>query len=64
MQQYNPSRHHRRSIRIKGYNYAQAGLYFITLCVKNRKHLFGEIANKKMILNDAGRIVEKWYLNI
>jgi len=29
---YNPKYHHRRSIRLKGYDYAQAGLYFITVC--------------------------------
>jgi putative transposase len=45
---YNPNIHHRRSIRLKGYDYSQAGLYFITICVKNRKCLFGEI-------EDAGR---------
>jgi hypothetical protein len=31
---YNPNLHHRRSIRLKGYDYSQAGLYFITLCTK------------------------------
>jgi len=35
--------HHRRSIRLKGYDYSRAGLYFITLCVQNRERLFGEI---------------------
>jgi putative transposase len=40
---YNPNIHHRRSIRLKGYDYSQAGLYFITICVQDRKCLFGEI---------------------
>ena len=40
---YNPHIHHRRSIRLKGYDYSQAGLYFITICAQNRAHLFGEI---------------------
>jgi hypothetical protein len=31
---YNPKIHHRRSIRLKGYDYAQAGLYFVTICTK------------------------------
>ncbi len=53
---YNPQIHHRRSIRLKGYDYSQAGLYFVTICVHNREYLFGEITDGKMILNDAGKI--------
>ncbi|WP_066214713.1 transposase [Flammeovirga sp. MY04] len=51
----------RQSIRLKGYDYSKAGLYFITICVRNRFHLFGRVENQKMILNDAGKMVEKWY---
>ncbi|EMR03069.1 Transposase [Cesiribacter andamanensis AMV16] len=40
---YNPQIHHRRSIRLKGYDYSKAGLYFITICVQDRLCLFGEI---------------------
>ena len=40
---YNPNIHHRKSIRLKGYDYSQAGLYFITICTQNRACLFGEI---------------------
>ena len=50
--------HHRRSIRLQGYDYAQAGAYFVTICIKNRECLFGEIVNGQMILNDAGRTIE------
>ena len=61
MNRYNPKKHHRRSIRLKGYDYAQAGLYFITLCVQNRQHLFGEIINGEMQLNALGKIAaEEW----
>ncbi len=59
---YNPSLHHRRSIRLSGYDYSQAGLYFITICCQDRVCLFGEIINDKMILNDAGKIADE-YLN-
>jgi REP element-mobilizing transposase RayT len=41
--EYNPDIHHRRSIRLKGYDYSQEGMYFITICVQNRDCLFGEI---------------------
>ena len=61
---YNPKIHHRRSIRLKGYDYAQEGLYFITICCKNKTHLYGEIANGKMILNDAGQMTQKWYYEL
>ena len=58
---YDPQRHHRRSIRLKGYDYSQEGLYFITLCCQNRACLFGEIKDGEMILSDAGKIVgEEW----
>jgi hypothetical protein len=32
---YEPQKHHRRSIRLKGYDYTQAGAYFVTLCIRN-----------------------------
>jgi len=51
------TRHHRRSIRIKGYDYSQVGAYFVTICTHNRACLFGEVVAGEMRLNDAGRIV-------
>lgn len=53
---YNPKTHHRRSIRLKGYDYSQAGAYFITICCHEMKHRFGEIVNGEMILNEYGEI--------
>lgn len=61
---YNPNIHHRKSIRLKGYDYSQAGLYFITICVQNRQCLFGDVVNEKMILNDAGKMVENEWLKL
>ncbi len=52
-----PQRHHRRSIRLRGYDYSQSGAYFVTVCTQNRKCLFGDIADGQMVLNDAGGIV-------
>jgi len=54
---YDPHNHHRRSIRLKGYDYARAGAYFVTICTRNRECLFGEVVDGKLWLNDAGRIV-------
>ena len=55
---HNPDRHHRRSIRLKGYDYSTAGAYFVTLCVKGRENLLGDIVDDNMQLNEYGRIVE------
>ena len=53
---YNPAIHHRRSIRLKGYDYSQAGLYFITICCQDRVCRFGHVVNGKMILNEYGKV--------
>jgi len=59
---YNPQIHHRRSIRLKGYDYTQPGAYFVTFCIYQRAHLFGEIVDGEMVLNDAGKIaLEEWF---
>ncbi len=55
----NPFVHHRRSIRLKGYDYSQPGACFVTICTQNRECLFGEIVDGNMIMNDAGRMAEK-----
>ncbi|NLY75111.1 MAG: hypothetical protein GX075_07375 [Firmicutes bacterium] len=61
---YNPDKHHRRSIRLKGYDYSLIGAYFITICTKNRQCLFGEIIDDTMVLNDAGRVADNCWNNI
>jgi len=52
MQKFDPSIHHRRSIRLKGYDYSQEGLYFVTICVQDRDCIFGDVVDGKMMLND------------
>ena len=52
----------RRSIRLPGYDYASAGWYFVTICCKDRAHLFGEIHDGEMVLNEVGRVVEGCWL--
>lgn len=63
MKNYNPNLHHRRSIRLKRYDYSQAGLYFITLCIQNRNLIFGHIENAEMKLNPFGEIAFKEWQN-
>jgi len=55
---YNTNIHHRKSIRLKGYDYSQAGLYFITICVKDRECLLAKNLNGEMILHEAGEMVK------
>jgi putative transposase len=54
---FNREKHRRRSIRLLGYDYTQAGAYFVTICTQGRECLFGEIVDREMRLNDAGRMV-------
>jgi putative transposase len=51
----------RRSIRLSGYNYCQAGYYFITICIHNREMLLGQISQEKIQLNDAGKMVSEYW---
>ena len=61
---YNPEIHHRRSIRLKRYDYSQAGAYFVTVCVKDHACLFGDVEQDEMNLNNAGNMVKTWWLSI
>jgi REP element-mobilizing transposase RayT len=56
---YDPRIHHRRSIRLRGYDYAGGGAYFITICTQGKKFLFGEIVEGEMKLNEAARLIQK-----
>jgi putative transposase len=56
---YDPNKHHRRLIRWVGYDYSDAGAYFVTICVQDHLCLFGQIANDDtMRLNDGGHLVQ------
>lgn len=54
---FHPERYHRRSIRLKGYDYRQAGAYFVTICTQDQAFLFGQVAHGEMRLNEAGKMV-------
>jgi putative transposase len=56
---YNPEIHHRRSIRLKGYDYSQAAAYFVTICAWNKECIFGHIKNHVIELNEFGEMVTK-----
>ncbi len=58
---FDPKIHHRKSIRLPGYDYTQAGAYFVTVVTWQRDCLFGVVVNGETVLNDFGKIVmEEW----
>ena len=61
---YDPEKHHRRSIRLKGYDYSQPGWYFVTIVVKDLECLFGDVVDAEMAMNDAGNVTQTCWLDI
>ena len=55
----NDARPRRRSLRLPGYDYSQAGAYFITACTQSRVMLFGEVIDDNVRLNEMGTIVQQ-----
>jgi len=60
----NPMRRNRKAIRLRYYDYSQAGGYFITVCIYNRKYLFGQVTNHQIMLNETGDTVKRWWLKL
>lgn len=59
---YDPQKHYRRSIRLKGNDYTQPGAYFITICAYQRMHVFGEVIDGEMVLNETGKTTRyEWF---
>jgi len=59
---YDPAIHHRRSIRLKDYDYSQAGAYFVTICIQGRECLLSEVVDTSIALSQYGAIVEQvWH---
>src|SRR5579859_5898500 len=56
---HNQLEHHRRSIRLAGYDYSTPGAYAITLVTQQRRCLYGEVAGGDMRLNAAGQMIEQ-----
>ena len=59
---YDPEKHHRRSIRLKEFDYSQFGAYFVTICSHQGECIFGEIVDGNFHLDKYGKIVEKEWL--
>jgi putative transposase len=56
--------HHRRSIRLKGYDYSTPGGYFITICTQDRERLFGKIVNGVLVPSEPGVMIARYWLQI
>ncbi|MCZ8201367.1 transposase [Microcystis sp. LE19-55.1A] len=58
---FDPEKHHRRSIRLRNYDYSQPGAYFVTICTYQKQSWFEEIKNGQIYLNQLGKIVaDEW----
>jgi len=56
---FDPKKHHRRSIRLPEYDYAQPGAYYVTIVVWHRECIFGEVVNKEMVLSNFGLVAKQ-----
>ena len=54
----------RQTIRLRGYNYSLPGIYFVTICTHNREHLFGEITDGEMMINQYGQIINDCWFDL
>jgi putative transposase len=59
-----PDHHVRRSLRLKNYDYSQAGAYFVTVCAHNRMCIFGKVDAAEMRLSEIGRTVDSCWKEI
>jgi REP element-mobilizing transposase RayT len=64
MNKFDPQKHHRHSIRLKGYDYSQEGAYYVTIVTWRRDFLFGEIVNQEMMLSKRGQIADACWREI
>lgn len=64
MAKFDPQKHHRRSIRLREFDYASAGGYFVTIVAWHRECLFGDVVDGEMKLNKYGKIADECWLAI
>ncbi|HEX5483196.1 MAG TPA: transposase [Terriglobia bacterium] len=56
---FGPPHHHRRSIRLRGYDYSLPGTYYVTICIENKQPILGKITEDEMMLYEAGQIAKR-----
>jgi putative transposase len=57
-QMYDSRVHHRRSIRLRGYDYSRPGAYAVTICAHLKQPVFGDIVEGKTVSNEVGQMVQ------
>jgi len=55
---YDPKVHHRRSIRLRSWDYAWPWWYYVTIVVKDRECRFGKAIYDSVVLSDLGKAAE------
>lgn len=55
---FDQRKQHRKTIRLKGYDYSQAGAYFVNICTQNRECLFGKVVEGEMVINEVGLMIQ------
>ena len=64
MNRYNPQKHHRRSVRLKGYDYSQPGAYFVTICVRDWECVLGDVVDGEMQMAEYGRVAHNFWAQV
>ena len=54
----------RQTIRLKNYNYAANGYYFVTICTHEKQCYFGDVVDGEMHLSQIGKIARQYWLEI
>ena len=54
----------RKLNRLKDYDYAKEGYYFVTVCTQDRKGWFGDVKGGRMMLNEYGEMVNRYWAEI
>ncbi len=61
---FDPETHHRRSIRLRGYDYSGPGTYYVTICTHGKQHLFGEVVDGEMCRSELGEKVDSHWRDL
>ena len=61
---YNPDVHHRRSIRLKHYDYSRNGAYFVTLCTFDRGCYFARFPQLRDIVDGQWNMIPERFPNV
>jgi REP element-mobilizing transposase RayT len=54
----------RKDLRMKDYDYSQAGYYFVTLCTEDKGHVLCDIIDGFTKLNNSGEMIKKWIIKL